>query len=79
MKKTTIPILITTVGVPLIEIVSEPDISSAREAKSYLEKLKAILQFINVSDCKMEEGSLRADVNISVRPKGSNHLGKEQK
>ena len=62
-------------GVPLIEIVSEPDISSAREAKSYLEKLKAILQFINVSDCKMEEGSLRADVNISVRPKGSNHLG----
>jgi len=62
-------------GVPLIEIVSEPDISSAEEAKAYLEKLKAILQFIGVSDCKMEEGSLRADVNISVRPKGSKELG----
>ncbi|MFO7154373.1 MAG: Asp-tRNA(Asn)/Glu-tRNA(Gln) amidotransferase subunit GatB [Caldicoprobacter oshimai] len=62
-------------GVPLIEIVSEPDISSAAEAKAYLEKLKAILQFIGVSDCKMEEGSLRADVNISVRPKGSKQLG----
>jgi len=62
-------------GVPLIEIVSEPDISSAAEARAYLEKLKTILQFINVSDCKMEEGSLRADVNISVRPKGSDQLG----
>jgi len=62
-------------GVPLIEIVSEPDMSSAAEAKAYLEKLKAILQFIGVSDCKMEEGSLRADINISVRPKGSNQLG----
>ncbi|MFO7294620.1 MAG: Asp-tRNA(Asn)/Glu-tRNA(Gln) amidotransferase subunit GatB [Caldicoprobacter sp.] len=62
-------------GVPLIEVVSEPDISSAAEAKAYLEKLKAILQFIGVSDCKMEEGSLRADVNISIRPKGSKELG----
>ena len=62
-------------GVPLIEIVSEPDISSAAEARAYLEKLKAILQFISVSDCKMEEGSLRADVNISVRPKGYKKLG----
>jgi len=62
-------------GVPLIEIVSEPDISSAAEAKAYLEKLKAILQFIDVSDCKMQEGSLRADINISVRPKGSNQFG----
>jgi len=61
-------------GVPLIEIVSEPDISSAAEARAYLEKLKAILQFIGVSDCKMEEGSLRADVNVSIRPKGSNEL-----
>jgi len=62
-------------GVPLIEIVSEPDISSAEEAKAYLEKLKSILQFIGVSDCKMEEGSLRADVNISVKPKGEAKLG----
>ena len=55
-------------GVPLIEIVSEPDFRSAYEVVSYLEKLKAILQFIGVSDCKMQEGSLRADINLSVRP-----------
>ena len=53
-------------GVPLIEIVSEPDIRSAGEADRYLRKLKSILEYIEVSDCKMEEGSLRADVNISV-------------
>lgn len=62
-------------GVPLLEIVSEPDIRSAEEAKAYLEKLKAILQYIDVSDCKMEEGSLRCDANISLRPRGETRLG----
>lgn len=62
-------------GVPLIEIVSEPDFRSANEVIRYLEKLKAILQFIGVSDCKMQEGSLRADVNLSVRPVGSETFG----
>lgn len=62
-------------GVPLIEIVSEPDIRSPEEAKAYLEKLKAILQYIDVSDCKMEEGSLRCDANISLRPQGSEKFG----
>ena len=57
-------------GVPLIEIVSEPDIRSEAEADRYLKKLKSILQYINVSDCKMQEGSLRADVNVSVHKKG---------
>lgn len=62
-------------GVPLLEIVSEPDIRTPEEAKAYLEKLKAILQYIDVSDCKMEEGSLRCDANISLRPMGSTTLG----
>ncbi|MCX8131646.1 MAG: Asp-tRNA(Asn)/Glu-tRNA(Gln) amidotransferase subunit GatB [Clostridia bacterium] len=62
-------------GVPLIEIVSEPDIRSAEEAKVYLENLKAILEYTEVSDCKMQEGSLRADVNLSVRPKGQKEFG----
>lgn len=53
-------------GVPLIEIVSEPDMNSPEEAKAFLEKLKATLRYIEVSDCKMEEGSLRCDVNINV-------------
>ena len=57
-------------GVPLIEIVSEPDIRSSGEADRYLKKLKSILQYIDVSDCKMEEGSFRADVNVSVHKKG---------
>ena len=57
-------------GVPLIEIVSEPDIASPEEADSYLKKLKSILEYIEVSDCKMEEGSYRADVNVSVHKKG---------
>ena len=57
-------------GVPLIEIVSEPDIRSAEEAEQYLRKLKSILEYIEVSDCKMEEGSLRADINVSVHKKG---------
>ena len=58
-------------GVPLIEIVSEPDIRSSGEADRYLRKLKSILQYIDVSDCKMEEGSLRADVNVSVHKIGT--------
>ena len=58
-------------GVPLIEIVSEPDIRSAEEAEQYLRKLKSILEYIEVSDCKMQEGSLRADVNVSVHKKGT--------
>ena len=62
-------------GVPLIEIVSEPDLRSADEAEKYLKKLKSILEYIEVSDCKMQEGSLRADVNVSVRKKGDTKLG----
>jgi aspartyl-tRNA(Asn)/glutamyl-tRNA(Gln) amidotransferase subunit B len=62
-------------GVPLIEIVSEPDISSAEEAKEYVEKLQLIMRYIGVSDCKMQEGSMRCDVNISLMSKGSTKLG----
>ncbi len=62
-------------GVPLIEIVTEPDISSSEEAKEYVEKLQNILRYAGVSDCKMQEGSMRCDVNISVKPFGSNSLG----
>jgi aspartyl-tRNA(Asn)/glutamyl-tRNA(Gln) amidotransferase subunit B len=62
-------------GVPLIEVVTEPDLRSPAEARRYLEKLKSILQYARVSDCKMEEGSLRCDANISLRPKGSEILG----
>ena len=62
-------------GVPLIEIVSEPDMRSVKEADTYLKKLKSILEYIEVSDCKMQEGSLRADVNVSVRKKGSEEFG----
>ena len=57
-------------GVPLIEIVSEPDMRSSEEAEAYLRKLKSILEYIEVSDCKMQEGSLRADVNVSVHKPG---------
>ena len=62
-------------GVPLIESVSEPDIRSAGEAERYLRKLKSIFEYIEVSDCKMQEGSLRADVNVSVRKKGATEFG----
>ena len=62
-------------GVPLIEIVSKPDLRSKEEVESYLRKLKSILEYIEVSDCKMQEGSLRADVNVSVRKKGSKEFG----
>ncbi|MBE6719803.1 MAG: Asp-tRNA(Asn)/Glu-tRNA(Gln) amidotransferase subunit GatB [Ruminococcaceae bacterium] len=62
-------------GVPLLEIVTEPDISTGEEAAEFTQKLRDILRFCGVSDCKMQEGSLRADVNVSVRPKGSDTLG----
>ena len=62
-------------GVPLIEIVTEPDFRSGEEVIAYLEKLKSTLQYLGVSDCKMQEGSLRCDVNLSVRPAGSDELG----
>ena len=57
-------------GVPLIEMVSEPDLRSAEEVEAYMRKLKSILEYIEVSDCKMQEGSLRADVNVSVHKPG---------
>lgn len=63
------------VGTPLIEIVSEPDIRSPEEARAYLEKLKAIMQYCDVSDVKMEQGSLRCDANISLRPYGQQEFG----
>jgi len=62
-------------GVPLLEIVSEPDIRTAQEAYAYLTALKQILQYLNVSDCNMEEGSLRAEANISIRPVGTEAFG----
>ncbi len=62
-------------GTPLVEIVSEPDMSSPEEAYAYLEKLKSIIQYTGVSDCKMEEGSLRCDANISLRPVGQKEFG----
>jgi aspartyl-tRNA(Asn)/glutamyl-tRNA(Gln) amidotransferase subunit B len=62
-------------GVPLIEIVTEPDMRSAEEARLFLESLKSILEYTGVSDCKMQEGSLRCDVNVSVRPVGQKEFG----
>ena len=62
-------------GVPLIEIVSEPDLRSSKEAEVYLKKLKSILEYIDVSDCKMQEGSFRADVNVSLMKKGASEFG----
>jgi len=62
-------------GIPLLEIVSEPDIRSAEEAHGYLTALKQILQYADVSDCDMEKGSLRCDANVSVRPAGEPRLG----
>jgi len=62
-------------GVPLVEIVSEPELSSAEEAVEYMKKLRSILRYIGVCDGNMEEGSLRCDANVSVRPKGSDKLG----
>jgi aspartyl-tRNA(Asn)/glutamyl-tRNA(Gln) amidotransferase subunit B len=62
-------------GIPLLEMVTEPDIRSPEEAEKFLEKLKKILEYLEISDCNMEEGSLRCDANISVRKKGENLLG----
>ncbi len=62
-------------GIPLIEIVSEPDISSPAEARLYLQKLRTIMRYIGVSNADMEKGELRCDANVSVRPKGSDKLG----
>jgi aspartyl-tRNA(Asn)/glutamyl-tRNA(Gln) amidotransferase subunit B len=62
-------------GVPLIEIVSEPDISSPEEAKEYAEKLQLIMRYVGISDCKMQEGSMRCDVNVSLREAGTKEFG----
>ena len=62
-------------GVPLVEIVSEPDMRSAEEVIAYLEKLRQIIQYLGASDCKLQEGSMRADVNLSVREAGSSRFG----
>lgn len=62
-------------GVPLIEIVSEPDMRSAEEVIAYLEKLRLIIQYLGASDCKLQEGSMRADVNLSVRELGAEEFG----
>jgi len=62
-------------GMPLLEIVTEPDINSPEEAYEYLRNLKLIIQYLGVSDCDMEKGSLRCDANISLRPKGQQELG----
>lgn len=62
-------------GVPLIEIVSEPDIRSAEEAVAYCKKLRSIIMYAGVSDCKMQEGSMRCDINLSVRKKGQTEFG----
>ncbi|MBR2039737.1 MAG: Asp-tRNA(Asn)/Glu-tRNA(Gln) amidotransferase subunit GatB, partial [Phascolarctobacterium sp.] len=62
-------------GVALIEIVSEPDMRSAEEARAYLENLKAILEYTDVCDCKMQEGSLRCDANVSIMPEGATEFG----
>ncbi len=62
-------------GVPLIEIVSEPDMRSAEEVIAYLETLRMLIQYLGASDCKLQEGSMRADVNLSVREKGTEQLG----
>ncbi len=61
-------------GVPLIEIVSEPDMRSSEEVIAYLEKLRTIIQYLGASDCKLQEGSMRADVNLSVREVGSRRV-----
>ncbi|WP_314605177.1 Asp-tRNA(Asn)/Glu-tRNA(Gln) amidotransferase subunit GatB [Pseudoramibacter alactolyticus] len=62
-------------GVPLIEIVSEPDMTGPEDARAFAEKVRNTLEYTGVSDCKMEEGSIRFDVNLSVKPKGSDELG----
>ncbi|MCD8567119.1 MAG: Asp-tRNA(Asn)/Glu-tRNA(Gln) amidotransferase subunit GatB [Geovibrio sp.] len=62
-------------GTPLMEIVSEPDMRTGEEARAYLTKLKSILKYLDIADCNMEEGSLRCDANVSIRPVGQQELG----
>ena len=62
-------------GIPLLEIVTEPDFRTAEEVTAFLGKIKSVFEYLGISDCKMEEGSMRADVNLSVRPGGSSGLG----
>ena len=62
-------------GVPLIEVVTEPDFRSVEEAREYLELLRLTMRYLGISDCKMQEGSLRSDVNVSLRPKGTEDYG----
>ncbi len=62
-------------GVPLIEIVTKPDLSSSEEAKEFFEKVRSMILYSGISDCRMEEGSMRADVNVSIRPFGTDELG----
>lgn len=62
-------------GVPLIEVVTEPDFENAEQVREYLETLRTLMRYADISDCKMQEGSMRCDVNISVKPKGSDKLG----
>ena len=62
-------------GVPLVEIVTEPDFRSAEEVNAFLYRLRSVFKYLGISDCKMEEGSMRADVNLSVRPEGSEEFG----
>ena len=62
-------------GVPLIEIVTEPDMDSADEVIAFLDKLRLMIQYLGASDCKLQEGSMRADVNLSVREEGKKVLG----
>lgn len=64
-------------GVPLMEIVSEPDIRTAEEARLFLQKLRSIIRYLDISDCRMEEGSMRCDANISIRPVGSTGFGEK--
>lgn len=66
-------------GVPLIEIVSEPDMRNAEEVIAYLTKLRNTIQYLGASDCKLQEGSMRADVNLSVREKAALNSVQEQK
>lgn len=62
-------------GVPLIEMVTKPDLHSSAEAKEFLEMIKTTLSYLDICDCKMEEGSIRCDINVSIRPEGSTELG----
>src|SRR5690606_10539262 len=62
-------------GTPLIELVSEPDFRTPEEVRAYLQQIKQVIEYLDVSDCNMEEGSLRVDANVSIRPVGDTELG----